>query len=1054
MKITNWRNALQNLPIRRKLMAILMLTSGVAMLLASTAYVIYGRVEFRKRTVRGTQSLATVIAKNSTAALAFRDQKAAQELLSGLEAHGYIDFACIYLADGSVIAQFGDGRLARELPPLQEQYQSYFSSDYLFLYQRIVLDGEMIGTIYIVRDLSDMREQLQQNVLILALILLFCSVVAYALGSRLQGLISDPILNLSRTAKIVSMEKDYSIRAARHGDDEMGHLIDGFNEMLAQIQERDENLERAILARTAELKASEERSRLLLDSTSEAIYGIDLDGKCTFCNPACARLLGYEGPDDLLEKGMHQLIHHTWQDGSPYLKEDCRIYQALKNEKGSHVEDEVFWRKDGSSFHAEHSSYPMRRGTEMIGAVAVLTDITERKRTERVMREAMEAAEAASQAKSEFLANMSHEIRTPMNGIMGMTDLALDTDLTVEQRDYLSTVKKSSESLLCVINDILDFSKMEAGKFEISPIDFSPRETVEEAVKSLAMQAEEKGLEISCRIAPAVSERLVGDSDRLRQVIINLAGNAIKFTHLGEVVVEVEEVRETSDGAELHFSVRDTGIGVPADKLDSIFEAFVQADSSTTRDYGGTGLGLAISKRLVELMGGRIWAESEEGKGSTFHFTVLLGLSQSAPETAKMPNGTLAGVPVLVVDDNATNRYILQEILTNWSMAPSTATDGPEALEEMHRACADGQPYALVLLDVQMPKMSGIEVAKRIRETPALRGVTIMLLTSGTSKHELAQCSELDIAAHLIKPLRRDELLHVILEALNRNKTQPEVQGPGTTRGARKVFTRKRILLVEDNPVNQRVALSILTKRGHSVVVAANGYEAITLLEQKGWNGFDLVLMDVQMPLMDGYAATGAIREHEKISGAHLPILAMTAHAMKGDKERCLQAGMDGYISKPFQARELLQVVEQGANMPAAMDKERRAALAEPGEQTRGEQTRKALLEFFEGDRALVAEVVELLLQDLPRLWSNLRESADNGNLPALERAAHSLKSSVSMFGVPDILSLLEKIERSARERETGLGSAVIAELDAKLKLLMSALSTQKSPALAPGLAG
>ena len=465
------------------------------------------------------------------------------------------------------------------------------------------------------------------------------------MAARMQRPISDPILELAWTTKMVTGTRDYSIRAGKRSEDEVGVLIDGFNEMLEQIQNRDtdlrhagEDLEKRVEERTAELAQevadrkhaqedlheSEEKIRLLLDSTAEAIYGIDPSGRCTFCNPATLRLLGYQKPDDLLNKIMHAVMHHSFADGTPYPLKDCNIAASLRMGEGIHSDQEVFWHADGSSFPAEYWAYPTRRDGQIVGSVVTFLDITERKQAQAALLEAKEAAEAGSRAKSEFLANMSHEIRTPMNGIVGMTNLALDTNLTAEQRDYLGLVKTSADSLLHVINDILDFSKIEAGKLELEETEFDIRDAFRNTLKALAVRADEKHLEMTLRISPGVPMRVVGDPTRLRQLIVNLVGNAIKFTEAGNIVVDAEVEKESTSSVVLHIRVSDTGIGIPLDKQNLIFESFAQADGSTTRRFGGTGLGLTISRQLVELLGGRMWVESEVGKGSTFHFTTTL----------------------------------------------------------------------------------------------------------------------------------------------------------------------------------------------------------------------------------------------------------------------------------------------------------------------------------------------------------------------------------------------------------------------------------------------
>jgi two-component system, sensor histidine kinase and response regulator len=489
--------------------------------------------------------------------------------------------------------------------------------------------------------------------------------------------------------------------------------------------------------------------------------------------------------------------------------------------------------------------------------------------------------------------------------------LALDTQLTAEQREYLSMVKASADSLLALLNDILDLSKIEAGKLDFESIDFNLRDTLEDALKTLSLRAHQKGLELICHPLPHVPEAVQGDPTRLRQVVVNLVGNAVKFTSVGEVVLRVDCGEAAEDDALLHFSVSDTGVGVPFDKQLTIFEAFSQVDGSTTRKYGGTGLGLTICSRLVEMRGGRIWVESEPGQGSTFHFTALFPLQKMAPRKYE-PVGVerLRGLPVLVVDDSLTNRRILQEMLLGWQMNPVLAEGGPEALRALQQAVGRGTPFSLILLDAQMPQMDGFSVAEQVTRNALLAGPVIILLTSAGLRGDAARCRELGIGAYLSKPIKRSDLLAAIRMALGAQNQSQENPALVTVHSLRETRGRLNILLAEDNLINQKVAVRLLEKRGHTVVVAETGQQALGMLELPALQPFDLVLMDVQMPEMDGLQTTAAIREREMISGKHIPIIAMTAHAMVGDKERCLAAGMDGYTSKPLQIQELLATIE------------------------------------------------------------------------------------------------------------------------------------------------
>jgi PAS domain S-box-containing protein len=668
-----------------------------------------------------------------------------------------------------------------------------------------------------------------------------------------------------------------------------------------------EDITKSKLAEMAQ-RESEEKIRLLLESTAEAIYGIDLRGECTFCNTACVRTLGYESPAELLGKNMHDTIHHSHPDGSPYPVQTCLIFRAFQEGIGSHVDTEVLWRKNRSCFSAEYWSYPILQQGKPIGSVVTFLDITDRKKAEAELRNAKEAAEVANRAKSEFLANMSHEIRTPMNGIIGMTDLALETELTAEQAEYLHMVKGSADALLILLNDILDFSKMEAGKLEMDNLCFDLRKSLGDVVRTLALKAQQKGLEFIFDVSPDVPVSVVGDPARLRQILVNLVGNAIKFTKEGEIEVDVRIQSQSDIGATLLFSIRDDGIGIPADIQDKIFGAFSQADASTTRKYGGTGLGLTISRQLVGLMGGELRVESEVGKGSTFYFTIRVGLGVPASPVESRDVNRLAGVPILIVDDNATNRRILEDSATSWKMKPTMVDSGAAAIRALQHAQASGAQLPLLLTDGHMPEMDGFGLVERIHEDLSLSQVRIVILTSGGKRGDAARCQKLGVAAYLSKPFDRLELREVLLRVLS---------GDSAKAGKRELVTRYTVreqqrslsfLVAEDDRVNQRLITRVLEKGGHNVVLAENGRDAVEASEKQR---FDVILMDGQMPVMDGFEATRRIRENEKANGGHTPIIALTALAMKGDEERCLASGMDGYVTKPIKLDELFSVVEK-----------------------------------------------------------------------------------------------------------------------------------------------
>jgi two-component system sensor histidine kinase/response regulator len=669
-------------------------------------------------------------------------------------------------------------------------------------------------------------------------------------------------------------------------------------------------LEARVLERTSELAAAnaalreqmeshsraERDFREIMENSIDVICTFDAEGRFLQVSRACQRLWGYS-PEELIGRPYIEMVHP--EDREKTLARDRLILGGLS---ASSFENR-YLRKDGSVvwiFWTANWSEALQIN------VCVARDMSAHKEMEIELVRVGKAAGAASLAKGEFLTTISHEIRTPMNGIIGMTDMVLATSLDREQREWLSIAKSSARALLDLLNDILDFSKMEAGRLELEAVSFSLRACVDEVLKTFAERADEKELELTADVPTKIPDHLIGDPMRLRQILINLVDNAIKFTDHGKIKLSVAIESVTDDCHCLHFTISDTGIGVPPTMQEKIFEAFRQADGSTTRTHGGAGLGLAIAAQLVEKMGGRIWLASKPVGGTIFHFTAQLPLGHTPMQNVRTVDPLqLNGLRTLVVDDNAVNRRILRATLENWGMQLTVVASGAEALEEMHRAVRLRMPISLVLLDVMMPEMDGFMVAEKIRDQVELSGATVMMLSSAMSTDAAKRCDELDIASYLVKPVSEPELLDAILLAIG---GQVERQLARNAKAGMASGDRLRILLVEDNAVHRIVATAILRQNGHTLVHAVDGVEAV---EITGQESFDLILMDVQMPEMDGFEAARRIRLAEHKTGKHTPIVALTAHAMDGDRERCLEAGMDDYLSKPLKKADMLALLRQ-----------------------------------------------------------------------------------------------------------------------------------------------
>jgi two-component system, sensor histidine kinase and response regulator len=1135
--------------IRRKVTRIALLTCGVTALVACAAFAVYDFVSYHRLSAAELTTAAEVAGSNISGALASNDFQAASAILNSLNTQPYIVEACVYKTDGSVFAKYSRNGSGSFVPPASRADEMKAMGRNTILFREIRSNGWPVGTIYLKSDRADLYASAMRFVEVVLLVSWIFLAMAYWLATRLQRVISEPILQLVQAASAVSARKDYSLRAVKKSDDEIGSLVDHFNEMMGQIQAREIHLQGAraelegrVYERTKELQKEiierklaerelEKRTSFLnslIENNPLAIVATNNEHVLEICNPAFEKLFGYcrqeirgrslidmlssdelrtemECTKEKVEEGsaVHSVTQRKRADGSLVDVEMFAVPIATNGKQSGHLsmyqditqrkqaeqelEERKFFlnsliencpigivaidtmgiaqmcnpgfetifgyrqqeiqgrplseflttpelraevdsnrvrlehgkrthlvtrrkRSDGTLVDVEAFSVPLLSDGKHTGAVVLYQDITERKLAEAALLNSKETAEAASRIKSEFLANMSHEIRTPMNGIIGMTELVLDTELDPEQREYLNLAKISADSLLSLINDILDYSKIEAGKLDIEAIDFKLGDCLSDTMKSLSLRAHQKGLELAFEIDPSVPDALLGDPGRLRQIIVNLVGNAIKFTEHGEVVLSVHLESRADENLELHFVVADTGIGISPDKQDGIFEAFKQADGSMTRKYGGTGLGLTISSRLVELMGGRIWVESDTGKGSKFNFTVRFQVQKELVRThVPRDPATLSNMRVLIVDDNATNRQILVKILESWNMQVATAESGSQAMVALVEARGVGRSFPLILVDAQMPEMDGFTLAEYIKRHSDFRTATVMMLSSAGHRGDATRCRELGISAYLTKPVRQEELLDAILTALGTRPAAEIPPAPVARHPMREVRNRLGILLAEDNTVNQLVAVRLLEKHGHTVTVAENGRKALQAFDQ---NSFDMILMDVQMPEMDGWEATQAIRLKEKTSGGHIPIVAMTAHAMKGDEERCIAAGMDDYLTKPIRTVALLAALDKVlSRLPESVAAARVSA---SGASTDAVDVAVAL-ERLDGDRDLYGELVQVFRVECPNVIEEMRHAIAQQDAKALERSAHGLKGSSAQLGGLAVSQIAMEIEKLAR---------------------------------------
>ena len=1060
----------RNFSLNHKLLSVIMVTCSGALILACAVIVMYDLLLYREDLSQQLSVEADIIGANSTSALQQHDTDATSQTLQTLRYQPSIIKAAIYAQDGSLVATYFP-TLTDSSTPLLSIDVSEFQFLTLDLVREIIHEGERVGTIYLQASLEPALERWMGFGTIVLGIIFASSLFAFLLSHRLQTLISDPILRLTQLVHQVSTEKNYSLREQKESQDEIGTLIDGMNDMLEQIQHRDrqlqdhqEALEGLVILRTSELERLHRRVELILETAGEGIIGLDNRGKVTFANPAASHML-QRPPEELQGLDLHHIVHEHPANETPCAQPECPLHQITKETTMPSEGHDIFWRKDGTSFPVEYLSAPIRDSDNLaIGVVMTFRDVTEQKRFEAALLEAMQKAEQANHAKSRFLANMSHEIRTPMNGILGMSELLLHTTQTSKQRQFTESLHRSGQHLLRIINDILDFSKIEAQKLELESIDFSLHQTIEDTVQLFAEPAQKKELEIICHIEPTVPNGVQGDPGRIRQILTNLIGNAIKFTTAGEIYVHASLHHTEGDALEIQFEVEDTGMGIPIEAQSRIFDSFSQADGSTTRKFGGTGLGLTIAKELVELMGGHISVVSKEERGTTFLFTIALHQS-TCPNEADQSRGPLEGLRILLIEDNHRAQLAFQDMASLWGVHAELASNGEQALDRFSLSHTMPHLFDGIFIDDSLPDDDSMTLAERIKSLPGLADIPLILLTPWhTSEDYHHQASLAGLHRQMLKPIRQNDLYEqcrtlrehqasLVDSALN----LAPAENPTPLASA-------SILLAEDHVVNQEIVKAMADRLGCQLEIVNNGLEAVKVLSQRA---FDLVLMDWQMPELDGLSATLEVRELgvEARHQPHLPIIAITAHTSAQDRQTCLEAGTDDVLPKPFSLDQLQDKLHQW--LPPSLERKHEIqrgqdthsssdSSSDPSSEpsSHASTTDESLLDESALARirtlqrpntpSLVGKVLTQFLTHSPKLLADLQNGLQTTDSSLLLQASHALKSSSANIGALQLSEKCKALEQLARSSDSIMGAeSMVEEIRLEFEIVQPILETQ-----------